>query len=70
MKKFILSCFVFLAGVVGAIGWLIACAAKVDGGISTVLACVYGMDWAFIVAFLLLALAGLILAVMEAGKEK
>ena len=70
MKKFILSCFVFLAGVIGAVGWLIACAAKVAGGKSVVFSCVRGIDWAFIIAFSVIALLGLISAIIEVRKEK
>lgn len=44
MKKPVLSCAVFLAGVIGAIGWVIACAATTSGRASVVLGSVYGED--------------------------
>lgn len=69
MKKFILSCVIFLAGVIGAIGWVIACASKADG-ISIVLGCVYGMDWAFIIAFSVIAFLGLSSAINEIRKDR
>lgn len=70
MKKFILSCFIFLAGVICAIGWVIACASKVAGGVSVVLGCVRGIDWAFIIVFSVISLLGLLSAIVEIRKDK
>ncbi len=69
MKKFLLNCFIFLAGFLGAIGWIIACASKVAGGVSEVLICVHGYDWIIIIALLIIALAGLLFAVKEVRDE-
>lgn len=66
MKKFLLYCFVFLAGFLGMIGWAIACAAKVSGGVSTVLGCVQGMDMWILAALALVAVVGFLHALGEA----
>ena len=69
MKKFLLYCFVFLAAFLGMIGWAIACAAKVAGGVSTVLGCVHGVDM-WILAFLaLVAVVSFLYALGAARKD-
>ena len=70
MKRFILGCFVFLCGFIGAIGWVIACASKVSGGVSTVLGCVRGTDWVIITIFVIITLSGFSYAAKEIRKEK
>lgn len=70
MKRFILGCCVFLSGFIGMIGWAVACASKVSGGVSTVLGCIRGSDWVIITIFAAMSLAGLIYAAKEARKEK
>lgn len=69
MKKFLLYCFVFLAGFLGLIGWAIACAAKVSGGVSTVLGCVRGVDTWILAALALVSLLGFLHALGEARKD-
>lgn len=69
MKKFLLYCFVFLAGFLGMIGWAIACAAKVSGGVSTVLGCVHGGDMWVLAILALVAVIGFLHALGEARKD-
>ena len=69
MKKFLLCCFVFLAAFLCMIGWVIACASKVAGGVSTVLGCVHGVDM-WILAFLaLVAVVSFVCALRQSRKD-
>lgn len=66
MKKTILYCSVYLSGFLGAIGWIIACAAKTAGGSSAVLGCITnGTDWIIITILCSISLIGFLKATSE-----
>lgn len=70
MKKFILGVSMLLSGVIGFVGWIIACVIKVQpGSNSQVIACLNGTDYIFAAIFLILAIIGLFVAIFETKKE-
>lgn len=68
MKNFIFALSLWFGGLIGFVGWAIACTAKVDGGVSRVFSCVRGMDGVILAFFAILALIGLIWAYLEMKK--
>ncbi len=70
MQKIILGATMLLCGVIGFVGWIIACVIKVEpGSNSQVIGCLYGTDYIFVIIFLILAVMGLFIAVSEVKKE-
>lgn len=65
MKQLIFGAVLFEGGILGFVGFLIACTQKVaPGARSTVLGCVHGAkDWAFVLGFAVMAIVGLVMAV-------
>lgn len=67
MKKVILGAAMLISGVFGLVGWFIACALTVQPGArSRVWGCLNGMEWTPVIAFLALAVYGLVLALKNA----
>lgn len=67
MKKVILGASMLISGVFGLVGWFIACALTVQPGArSRVWGCLNGMEWTPVIAFLALAVYGLVLALKNA----
>lgn len=59
-----------LSGVIGFVGWMIACVNKVQPGAkSQILNCLYGTDYILAITFFLLAVVGLIIAIANAKKD-
>lgn len=70
MKKVIAGAAMLLSGVIGLVGWFIACAITVQPGArSRVWGCLDGMEWVPVVAFTVLAVCGLILALKNAKSD-
>lgn len=70
MKKMILGASMLLSGVIGFVGLIIACVNKAQGGaISTVIGCLRGSDYIFAAIFMILAIVGLFIEIIEAKKE-
>ncbi|MBQ2935150.1 MAG: hypothetical protein IJD96_02830 [Lachnospiraceae bacterium] len=67
MKKVILGAAMLISGVFGLVGWFIAGALTVQPGArSRVWGCLNGMEWTPVIAFLALAVYGLVLALKNA----
>jgi len=67
MKKVILGAAMLINGVFGLVGWFIACALTVQPGArSRVWGCLNGMEWIPVIAFLALAVYGLVVALKNA----
>ena len=67
MKKVILGAAMLISGVFGLVGWFIACALTVQPGArSRVWGCLNGMEWTPVIAFLALAVYGLVSALKNA----
>ena len=63
MKKVITGAAMLLSGVIGVVGWFIACALTVQPGArSRVWGCLNGGEWIPVVEFAALAIYGLVLA--------
>ena len=63
MKKVIIGAVMLLSGVIGLVGWFIACALTVQPGArSRVWGCLNGLEWGPVIVFTVLAVYGLILA--------
>ena len=63
MKKVIIGATMLLSGVIGLVGWFIACALTVQPGArSRVWGCLDGMEWIPVIVFVALAAYGLLLA--------
>ena len=63
MKKVITGAAMLLSGVIGVVGWFIACALTVQPGArSRVWGCLNGGEWIPVVVFAALAIYGLVLA--------
>ena len=63
MKKVITGAAMLLSGVIGLVGWFIACALTVQPGArSRVWGCLNGMEWIPVIVFAVLAIYGLVLA--------
>lgn len=70
MQKIILGSTMLLSGVIGFVGWIIACVIKVQpGSNSQVIGCLYGTDYIFAIIFLVLAIMGLFITISEVKKE-
>lgn len=70
MKKFILGIALFIAGIIGFVGWIIACVLKIQpGSISVVFNSLNGSDMVITGIFVVMALVGLILSIIESKKE-
>lgn len=65
MKRLIFGAVLLEGGILGFVGYLIACTQKAaPGASSTVLGCVHGAgDWAFVLGFAAMAIVGLVMAV-------
>ena len=65
LKQLLLGAVLLEGGILGFVGFLIACTQKVvPGAISTVLGCVHGAkDWIFVLGFAAMAVVGLVVAV-------
>ena len=69
MKKVILGAAMLMSGVIGLVGWFIACALTVQPGArSRVGGCLNGMEWMPVIIFAALAVYGLIVAIKN-GRE-
>ena len=67
MKKVILGASMLISGVFGLVGWFIEYALTVQPGArSRVRGCLNGMEWTPVIAFLALAVYGLVLALKNA----
>ena len=65
MKKTILGSSLLLSGIIAFVGWCIAATQTVQPGArSSVLACLNGSDRIFLIFFAVMAIAGLIMAVI------
>ena len=63
MKKVVIGAAMLISGVIGLVGWFIACALTVQpGGRNRVWGCLDGMEWLPVIAFTVLAVYGLVLA--------
>ena len=63
MKKVILGATMLISGVIGLVGWFIACALTVQPGArSRVWGCLNGMEWFPVIVFVVLAVYGLVIA--------
>jgi len=63
MKKVITGAAMLISGVIGFVGWFIACALTVQPGArSRVWGCLNGMEWIPVIVFTVLAVCGLLLA--------
>ena len=63
MKKVVIGAAMLISGVIGLVGQFIACALTVQpGGRSRVWGCLDGMEWLPVIAFTVLAVYGLVLA--------
>ncbi|MDR7857894.1 hypothetical protein [Tissierella sp.] len=66
MKKMILGASMLLSGVIGFVGLMIASVNKVQpGSISTVIGCMRGTDYFFAAIFIILAIIGLFIEIVE-----
>lgn len=69
MKKVVIGAAMLLSGVIGLVGWFIACTLTVKPrGRSRVWGCLDGMEWLPVIVFAALAIYGLILA-LKSCKE-
>ena len=63
MKKVILGATMLISGVVGVVGWFIACALTVQPGArSRVWGCLDGLEWVPVILFAAMAVYGLYMA--------
>ena len=63
MKKVIFGAAMLISGVIGLVGWFIACALTVQPGArSRVWGCLDGMEWIPVIVFATLAVYGLVIA--------
>ncbi len=69
MKRFILNCFIFLAGVIGVIGWAIVCSSE-NAGFAGVVNDSIIFDWIIIIGFAFAAAYGFISARKEIKEDK
>jgi len=70
MKKMILGASMLLSGMIGFVGLIIACVNKVQAGaISTVIGCLRGSDYIFAAIFMILAIVGLFIEIIDAKRE-
>lgn len=70
MKKVIIGAAMLISGVIGLVGWFIACAITVQPGAkSRVWGCLNGMEWFPVIVFTALAVYGLILALKNCEDE-
>lgn len=71
MKKVITGAAMLLSGVIGFVGWFIACALTVQPGArSRVWGCLNGMEWIPVISFTVLAVYGLVLALKGMKEDK
>ena len=69
MKRVVIGAAMLLSGVIGLVGWFIACALTVQlGARSRVWGCLDGMEWLPVIVFSALAAYGLIIA-LKSCKE-
>ena len=70
MKKVITGAAMLLSGVIGLVGWFIACALTVQPGArSRVWGCLDGGEWIPVIVFAALAIYGLVL-VLKCYKDE
>ena len=63
MKRVIIGAAMLISGVIGFVGWFIACALTVQPGArSRVWGCLDGMEWVPVIIFAALAVYGLVVA--------
>lgn len=71
MKKVVIGSAMLLSGVIGLVGWFIACALTVQpGGRSRVWGCLDGLEWAPVILFTAMAVYGLYLAIKNSKDEE
>ena len=70
MKRLILGIGLFLGGIMGWSGWIIANMVLFAGGVSSVSSGLRGSATTVATLFILIAVAGLVLAVYEAFNKK
>ena len=69
MKKVIFGSSLLLSGIIAFVGWCIAATQLVQPSArSSVLACLNSSDWIFLTIFAVMAIAGLIMAVIGLKK--
>ena len=70
MKKVIIGAAMLLSGVIGLVGWFIACALTVQPGArSRVWGCLNGMECIPVIVFAVLVIYGLVLALKNCKDE-
>lgn len=70
MEKMVFGLGLLLSGIIGFTGWCIAAVQKVEPGArSRILGCVNGEEWIVLSLFAVMAVAGLIISVIEFKKE-
>ena len=70
MKKVITGAAMLLSGVIGLVGWFIACALTVQPGArSRVWGCLDGLEWLPVIVFTAMAVCGLVFAVKNCKDE-
>lgn len=66
MKKMIFGLGLLLSGTIGFAGWCIAAVQKTEPGArSRILGCLIGEEWIVLLIFTMMAVAGLIISVIE-----
>ena len=70
MKRMIFGLGLLLSGVIGFVGWCIAAVQKVEPGArSRITECLNGEEWIVLLIFAAMAVAGLVISVMEFRKD-
>ena len=71
LKQLLFGAVLLEGGILGFVGFLIACTQKVaPGARSTVLGCVHGAkDWIFVLGFAAMAVVGLVIAVKSLSEQ-
>ena len=70
MKKMVFGLGLLLSGIIGFVGWCIAAVLTVQPGAgSRILGCLNGEEWIGLLIFAVMAVAGLIISVIELKKD-
>ncbi|MBD5527481.1 MAG: hypothetical protein HDR02_03605 [Lachnospiraceae bacterium] len=70
MKKMVFGIGLLLSGIIGFVGWCIAAVLLVEPGArSRILGCLNGEEWIVLLIFAVMAVAGLIISVIELKKD-
>lgn len=69
MKKMLFGLGLLLSGIIGFTGWCAAAVQKAQpGAVSRIFGCIDGEEWIVLLFFAAMALAGLVISVLEYGK--